>query len=357
MSIKDAPVPTASADSPGKKSGSAPLDVVGQTVSPTRRFIAKLTRSTPFLLLILLAVLAMFFSYIRPDAFPTLINSRNILTDVSVLLVMAVGMTYVMVAGGFDLSIGSTLVFSSVVAAKVMESQGGQGWSTAFLGLAVGLLAGLFWGLLNGFVITKLNVPALIATLGTMGAGLGFARLLTSGNDVRTVPDVLIQLSSNMYFGLPFIVLLSGLVALIGGLFLALTRFGRHTYIIGSNDEAARRGGIKVDRHLIVLYGMNGLLAGLAGMMSLTRFSTTTIAGHSNDVLQVITGVVLGGTSLFGGVGTVIGTAFGMLVSSILNNGFIIIGVEPFWQEVAVGFILIGAVYLDQRRRRRRDRS
>ena len=91
--------------------------------------------------------------------------------------------------------------------------------------------------------------------------------------------------------------------------------------------------------------------------MSLTRFNTTTIAGHSNDVLQVITGVVLGGTSLFGGVGTVIGTTFGMLVSAVLNNGFIIIGVEPFWQEVAVGFILIGAVYLDQRRRRRRDRS
>jgi ribose transport system permease protein len=357
MSIQDEPRTTASVDSATRNSANAPLDVVGQTVSPAKRFIGKLIHSTPFLLLILLGVLAMFFSYIRPDAFPTLINSRNILTDVSVLLVMAVGMTYVMVAGGFDLSIGSTLVFTSVVAAKVMEAQGGDGWATVFLGLTVGLLSGLFWGFLNGFVITKLNVPALIATLGTMGAALGFARLITSGNDVRTVPDALIDLSSNMYFGLPFIVLLSGLVALIGGLILALTRFGRHTYIIGSNDEAARRGGIKVDRHLMVLYGMNGLLAGLAGMMSLTRFSTTTIAGHSNDVLQVITGVVLGGTSLFGGVGTVIGTAFGMLVSSVLNNGFIIIGVEPFWQEVAVGFILIGAVYLDQRRRRRRDRS
>jgi ribose transport system permease protein len=338
-------------------SATAPLDVVGQTVSARRRFVQKLTHSTPFLLLILLFALALFFSYLRPDAFPSLVNARNILTDVSVLLVMAVSMTFVMVAGGFDLSIGSILVFASVMTAKTMEANGGDGWATVLLGLVVGLLSGAAWGVFNGFIITKLHVPALIATLGTMGAALGIARLITSGNDVRTVPQVLIDLSSAMYVGLPFIVLLSGFVALVGGLILALTRFGRHTYIIGSNDEAARRGGIRVDRHLMILYGMNGLLAGLAGMMSLTRFNTTTIAGHSNDVLQVITGVVLGGTSLFGGVGTVIGTTFGMLVSAVLNNGFIIIGVEPFWQEVAVGFILIGAVYLDQRRRRRRDRS
>ncbi len=357
MSLQDETRTSTPATTGAAPAANAPLDVVGQTVSPFRRMLDRLTHSTPFLLLLLIAVLTGFFSYLRPDAFPSMVNSRNILTDVSVLLVMAVGMTFVMVAAGFDLSIGSTLVFASVMSAKAMESQGGNGWGTVLLGVVVGLVAGLLWGLVNGFIITKLNVPALIATLGTMGAGLGFARLITSGNDVRTIPDALVQLSSNMYLGLPFIVLLSAVVTLIGALVLAFTQFGRHTYIIGSNAEAARRGGIKVDRHIMVLYGMNGLLAGLAGLMSLTRFNTTTIAGHSNDVLQVITGVVLGGTSLFGGVGTVFGAALGMLVSSVLNNGFIIIGVEPFWQEVAVGFILIGAVYLDQRRRRRRERS
>jgi ribose transport system permease protein len=142
----------------------------------------------------------------------------------------------------------------------------------------------------------------------------------------------------------------------VGGLVLHFTRFGRHTYVIGSNAEAARRAGIDVDRHLMWLYAISGAAAGLAGMLSLTRFATTTIAGHGTDALQVITAVVLGGTSLFGGVGTVIGTVVGVFIPSVLNNGFVVMNVEPFWQEVAIGFILIAAVYIDQLKRRSRDR-
>jgi len=137
----------------------------------------------------------------------------------------------------------------------------------------------------------------------------------------------------------------------------ALTRFGRHTYVIGSNPEAGRRAGINVDRHLLALYMMSGTLAGLAGWLSLTRFATTTIAGHASDALQVITGVVLGGTSLFGGIGTIVGTVIGMFIPAVLQNGFIVTNVEPFWQEVAIGFILIAAVYIDQLKRRSRERA
>ena len=333
---------------------STALDAVGRSVSPRRRLQSRLRGATAFYLVGVIFLMAVVFSVIRPDAFPPFVNARNILTDVSILLVMAVGMTYVMVAGGFDLSIGSVLVFAGVMAARTMEAVGGDTWTTVLAGLAVALVSGLLWGAFNGLVITVLEVPALITTLGTMGAALGIARLITDGNDVRTVPLTMISFSIDQFLGLPWIVWMAAVIALVGAVVLQVTRFGRRTYVVGSNAEAARRGGVAVNSHLVRLYVLNGALAGFAGWLSLVRFSTTTIAGHGTDALQVITGVVLGGTSLFGGIGTVAGTTIGMFVSAVLNNGLIVIDVETFWQEVAIGFILIAAVFIDQRRRRRR---
>ena len=307
-----------------------------------------------------LLVLIIVFSILEPDAFPTVDNFRNILMDAAMLMVMAVGMTFVMVAGGFDLSIGSVLVFSGVCGVKAMEALGTDNALTVVVGLVV-VAASPGWpgALFNGFCITKLRVPALITTLGSLGAALGIARLITHGNDVRGVPLTLINVIAPATF-----LTLSWIIWVArrrddrsAGSCSAFTRFGRHTYIIGSNAEAARRAGINVDRHLLKLYALSGLLAGLAGMLSLTRFATTTISGHSTDALQVITGVVLGGTSLFGGIGTIIGTVVGMFIPTVLQNGFIVTNVQPFWQEVAIGFILIAAVYLDQLKRRSRERA
>jgi ribose transport system permease protein len=147
-------------------------------------------------------------------------------------------------------------------------------------------------------------------------------------------------------------VIIAFAVALLGGILLAATRFGRYTYAIGSNEEGARRAGVAVDRHLIKVYALAGTLAGLAGFLSLARFATTTLGGHSTDNLQAIAAVVIGGTSLFGGVGTMLGTVFGVFIPAVLQNGFVIVGLQPFWQQVAVGAVLIIAVYLDQLRRR-----
>ena len=351
MSTTDKPAPAP------ETGGAAPLDAVGRTVSSRKRMQGRVFGATAFYLLGVIVAMAVVFSVLRPDAFPTFVNARNILTDVSILLVMAVGITYVMVAAGFDLSIGSVLVFAGVMAAKAMEWSGGDGWTTVVLGLVVALLSGALWGVFNGVAITVFEVPALITTLGSMGAALGIARLITDGNDIRTVPMAMISFSIDEFLGLPWIVWIAAATAVVGGVVLQVTLFGRRTYVIGSNAEAARRGGVDVNAHLIKLYGLSGVLAGFAGFLSLVRFSTTTIAGHSTDALQVITGVVLGGTSLFGGIGTVAGTVVGMFVSAVLNNGLIVIDVEPFWQEVAIGFILIVAVYIDQRRRRRRSRA
>jgi ribose transport system permease protein len=145
-------------------------------------------------------------------------------------------------------------------------------------------------------------------------------------------------------------------VAVVGGVILSQTRFGRYTYAAGSNAEALRRTGVASSRHLIKVYAVAGLLAGLAGYLSLARFATTTLGGHATDNLSTIAAVVIGGTSLFGGRGTMIGTVIGVFIPTVLQNGFVVLGVQAFWQQVAVGVVLIAAVYVDQMRRAARER-
>ena len=304
--------------------------------------------------LILIGLIAV-FSFLKPEEFLDVNNARNIATDAAVLLVLAVGLTFVIITAGIDLSVGAVLVFSGVVAAKLMNEMGGDNWGVILAGLGVALASGLGWGLLNGFLVAKAKIPAFIVTLGTLGMALGSALLITGGVDQRDVPFKLIDtVGSGRAFGeIPYLVLIAAAVALVFGIILAATRFGRYTYAIGSNEEAVRRAGVNVDAHLIKVYAIGGTVAGLAGFMSLARFGTTTIGGHSTDNLDAISAVVIGGTSLFGGIGTMIGTVVGVFIPAVLRNGFVIVGVQPFWQQVAVGAVLIVAVYLDQLRRAR----
>ena len=312
--------------------------------------------SSPFYMALILLALVAFFSFLQPDTFASSFNVRNIFLDASVLLILAVGTTFVMIAGGFDLSIGSVLVFSGVVSAQVMLSLGTDNVSTVVLGFAVALLCGLAWGAFNGFCVTRLRVSALISTLGTMGAALGAAYLVTDGNDIRTVPDALITFGHGSIGGVPWLVVITAVVSVIGAVVLHMTQFGRHTFLVGSNPEASRRAGINVSGHLLKLYALSGLLAGFAAMLSLGRFSTTTLEGHANDPLEAITAVVLGGTSLTGGRGTVVGTVIGVFIPAVLANGFIIMGIQPFWQMVVIGFVVIAAVYADQIKRQKTER-
>jgi ribose transport system permease protein len=310
--------------------------------------------SSSWIGLILLGLIIV-FTLLRPEQFSDVSNARNIATDAAILLVLATGLTYVIITAGIDLSVGGVLVFAGVVAAKAMKEVGGDNWGVIVVGLAVALAAGLAWGLLNGFLVAKARIPSFIVTLGTLGMSLGAALLITGGVDEREVPFKLIDTigTGRLADQMPYLVIIAWMVALVFGIALAMTRFGRYTYAVGSNEEGTRRAGVAVDRHLILVYGICGLLAGLAGFLSLARFGTTTIGGHSTDNLNAIAAVVLGGTSLFGGVGTMLGTFFGVLIPAVLQNGFVIAGVEPFWQQVAVGAVLIVAVYLDQIRRSR----
>jgi ribose transport system permease protein len=308
--------------------------------------------STPIGLILVGLILV--FSALESNSFLDSANARNIATDAAVLLVLATGTTYVIITAGIDLSVGSVLVFSGVVSAKAMNAVGGDNWGVIFVGLGVALAGGLGWGLINGFLIAKAKIPAFVVTLGTLGMSLGASLVITGGVDEREVPFKLITTigTGRAFDQIPWLVLIAFAVAIVFGVILAATRFGRYTYAVGSNEEAARRAGIPVDRHLLKVYALAGTLAGLAGFLSLARFSTTTIGGHDTDNLQAIAAVVIGGTSLFGGIGTMLGSVFGVFIPAVLENGFVIVGVNPFWQEIAVGAVLVGAVFLDQLRRR-----
>jgi ribose transport system permease protein len=329
------------------------LEAPVETAQPVWKQL--LTGSSTSIFLVLVGMIAV-FSILQFDQFFTISNARNIATDAAVLLVVATGLTYVIITAGIDLSVGSVLVFSSVVSARAMNAVGGgDTWGVIIVGIVVGLAAGVGWGILNGFLVSKAKIPAFIVTLGTLGMALGAALLITGGVDERNVPFKLVETigTGRLFDQIPYLVLIAAAVALVFGIILAQTRFGRYTYAIGSNEEGVRRAGVDVDRHLIKVYALAGALAGFAGALSLARFGTTSIAGNTTLNLDAIAAIVIGGTSLFGGIGTIVGTVVGVFIPAVLRNGFVIVGVQPFWQQVAVGAVLIIAVYVDQLRRAR----
>jgi ribose transport system permease protein len=313
----------------------------------------QLVRMQAFQILLVLLVIIGVFAVLAPHNFANLSNARLIAQNASILAVLGVGMTFVIITSGIDLSIGSVMVFSGVIAAKVMIQVGGDGWSTALLGILASTVTGLLWGVLNGVLIAKAKIPPLIVTLGSLGMALGLAQILTHGVDIREVPRVMQdEIGYGNVFGqVPVLSVIALIVIALGMVLLHGTRFGRYTYAVGSNEEAARRVGVEVDGHLIKIYALSGLLAGFAGVLSLAQFGTTAIAGQTQTNLNVIAATVIGGTSLFGGVGTIFGTVVGLFIPAVLQNGFVIVGIQPFWQQVAVGGVLIAAVYVDQVRR------
>ena len=322
-------------------------------VPETGRRASRLLRLQALQILLVLIVIIAIFSALKPGSFLTVFNFRGIVVNTSILAVLGVGMTFVIISGGIDLSIGSVLVFSGVMADKVMASMGGQGWTTALVGALVATVSGLAWGWVNGFLVAKAKVPPLIVTLGSLGMALGLAQVITKGIDLRDVPTVLVNSVGfgNIFWQVPTISVIAAVVVIAGIILLHRTKFGLHTFAVGSNPEAGRRVGLPVDRQLIWIYVLSGGLAGFAGILNLSFFQSTTIGGQSSTNLNVIAGVVIGGTSLFGGVGSVFGSVIGLFIPSVLQNGFIILGVQSFWQQVVVGAVLVAAVYVDQIRR------
>jgi ribose transport system permease protein len=319
-----------------------------------------------FWIVLFLFGLIVYFTISTPGhAFFQASNFKNIALDTSEVILLGVGETFVIVTAGIDLSVGGILVFAGVLGGQTMINLSGTHAQTANLvfphalrailvGTLVCVAAGAGWGLVNGILVTRLRLPPFIVTLGTLGMTFGGADLLTGGTNLQSVPTSLQDSFGNGSVGGIYApVLLAGVIVIGAWVTLRLTRFGLYTAAIGSNQEGVRRTGVNVDLHLIKVYVLSGLLCGVAGLVDVARFGTENLSAHNTDNLNAIAAVVIGGTSLFGGVGTILGTVVGAFIPTVLQNGFVINQVDPFWQEVLVGATIIVAVYIDQLRRRR----
>jgi ribose transport system permease protein len=336
-------------------------------VPGSSRLIGRAASHENALLLAIVLGLVVVFTILTPSGtFFSSENFKNIALDTSEILILAAGSTFVVIAAGIDLSIGSVVVFSAVVFAKLVSwlsgTSGSFGGTASHLWIAVpvsvvaAVVAGAAWGFLNGFLTARLKMPSFIVTLGTLGMGLGFAQILTGGLNVPNVP-VQLQLSFGgaSVAGIPWLVVVTAVIVAVLWVVLARTRFGLRTYALGANAEGTRRAGVNVDRQLIGVFVLMGALAGVVGVLDVCRFDTASISAHTQDNLSAIAAVVIGGSSLFGGKGRMSGTVIGAFIPAILRNGFILLNVQPFWQNVAVGGVLILAVYLDQQRRIRQN--
>ena len=328
-------------------------------IDEEQSFLKRLVKAQTLQIVIVLVAISGVFSFMAPDAFFTLFNLRNVAINVSISAILGVGMTFVIITAGIDLSTGSVLVFSSVIACKVIAAMGGEGWGATAGGFFACLVAGTAWGALNGWLVAIAKIPAFIVTLGTLSAALGVSQIITGGIDLRDSTTVMVDKIGfgNVYSQIPVLAVVALVVLIAGGILLHKTRFGLRTYAVGSNIEGCRRVGINVNRHLIAVYALMGFTTGIAGFLSLALYQQTTIAGQSQTALTVIAGVVIGGTSLFGGIGSIFGMSIGLLIPIVLQTGFIIIGVVPFWQNVAVGVFLVAAVYVDTLRRETAERG
>lgn len=293
----------------------------------------------------ILVLICILFSVLTPN-FPTVGNAVNILRQASINIVLATGMTFVILTGGIDLSVGSVLGVSAVVAVLVSLLPA-LGWAA----IPAALLVGLLLGLVNGALIAFLDLPPFIVTLGTLTALRGSAYLVANGTSVIN-RNLNFAWVGNSYLGpFPWLIVIALLTVLASWFILKRTVLGVQIYAVGGNQRAARLTGIKVNRVLLFVYGVSGLLAGLAGIMSASRlYSATGMLGNGYE-LDAIAAVILGGTSFTGGIGTIPGTLLGALIIAVLNNGLTLLNMSYFWQLVVKGLVIIIAVTIDRLRR------
>jgi ribose transport system permease protein len=302
-------------------------------------------RFLPFVSLIALCVLV---AVLEPK-FLSAGNLAGVARQTAVIMIMAMGMTVVMVSGGIDLSVGSLMALTSVLGAFAMV-----GGLPILFGIMICVAAGAVFGMLNGAAIAALRIPAFIVTLGAMGIYRGIALLATDGKAVVGLPSSFGYLAEGNLFGyIPVPLLIVIVVALITHFLLLNTRFGRYCYAIGSNVEAARYAGVRVSRYQILFYALLGALTGLAGAIESARLVTGQPTSGEGYELRVIAAVVIGGGSLSGGQGSVTGTIIGALIMGVLANGANLLGISSFAQQVVIGAVIVLAVTLDEFQRRR----
>ncbi|UCD51056.1 MAG: ribose ABC transporter permease [Phycisphaerales bacterium] len=312
------------------------------------RAIASRFRSLVALLLMVLA-----FS-IFADGFLSVDNLWTVMRQISVNTCLSVGMTLVILTGGFDLSVGSILALSGAIMAGLLKFGTQLEALDLYIGyqapaaILIGILAGAFLGLFNGVAITRFKVPPFVATLAMLTIARGLTKLYTGGEAITGLGEAFVSIGSGRLLGIPNQVWIAAGIVVAVAVLLKRTRFGRYIYAVGGNEAAAQLSGVNVKRVKLMVYTIAGALSAVGGLIVTSRLnSATPIAGEGFE-LDSIAAVVIGGTSLSGGKGSVLGTVLGALIIGVLNSGLVIMGVDPFWQTVIKGFVILLAVVVDR---------
>jgi len=321
--------------------------VASKPASGASSRVSGLFRNQGLTMLVILVVMWAVLALLSPYFF-TVDNLFEITLQTAVIAIIAAGETFVIISGGIDLSVGSVFACAAVIGGLVYTST-----QNLYLSLATTILAGAMFGLTNGLLITKVRVPPFIATLGMMGIARGFALILSRGIPIYGLDDRYKFIGQGKLFDvIPVPTMIVLVVFAAGFVLMNYSRFGRFIYAIGSNAEAARLSGVNVPAVTIGIYTICGLLSGLASTVEAGRLATVQPAGGNGYELLAIGAVLIGGASTFGGEGSILATLIGALMVTTIRNGLNILGVNAFWQYVVNGVVIIGAVAIDQYRRR-----
>ena len=288
------------------------------------------------------------------DKFLTTDNTLNILRQICANLCLSLGMTIIILSGGIDLSVGAVLALAGAVAAGLLKNGFAVPGTEIFVEVTCSgaILAGLFVGIIlggfNGVVITRFQLPPFVATLGMLSIARGLTMLWTGGFPITRLGDSFDYMGTGRLVGVPLPVLISGALVILLIILMQRTRFGRNVYAVGGNERAATLSGLNVNRIKFLVYLLGGALAGVAGLLVTARLDSATPNAGLGYELDSIAAVVIGGTSLSGGRGTIIGTVLGCLIIGVLNNGLVLLEVSPFWQQVIKGLVILIAVAVDK---------
>jgi ribose transport system permease protein len=300
---------------------------------------------------LVLMVVALSFA---SDNFLTVDNGLNVLRQISINLCLSIGMTMVILSGGIDLSVGSVLAFAGAVAAGLLKNGLQLPYTDSILqftplgAVVAGIAVGAVLGWINGFMITRFRLPPFIATLGMLSVARGLTRLWTGGFPITDLGPEFTFMGMGYWLGVPMPVWISAVLVAVFVVVTRRTRFGRYLYAVGGNERAAKLSGVNVDRVKCLVYLLGGALAGVAGLLATARQNAADPKIGDGYELESIAAVVIGGTSLSGGRGSIIGTVLGCLIIGVLRNGLVLLGVSPDWQLVVKGSVILIAVAIDQ---------
>lgn len=288
------------------------------------------------------------------DKFLTIGNAWNVMRQISVNICISTGMTLVVLTSGIDLSVGSVLALSGAITAGLLRNGIEIPSANLFIGFTImgvifaGVIAGSLTGLFNGWTITRFKVPPFVATLAMLTVARGLTMLYTKGYPISGLGQKFAFIGTGWFIGIPVPVWISGIIVFLAVVLTRKTSFGRYIYAIGGNENAARLSGININKVKIAVYAISGALAAIGGIIVTSRLDSAQPNAGVSYELDAIAAVVIGGTSLSGGRGTILGTVLGAIIIGVLNNGLVLLNVSPFWQQVVKGFVILIAVIIDR---------